>query len=64
MGCRTTPITSKEKTMHAILYAVGAYLVGVFTPAVSRKIKSYFSKEGKAAVAAVKSEAVAVEKKL
>jgi molybdopterin-binding protein len=50
--------------MHAILYAVAAYLVGVFTPAVSRRVKSLFSKEGKAAVAAVKSEAVAVEKKL
>jgi hypothetical protein len=47
--------------MHGIAFAAVGYLVGVFTPAVARKIKSWFSKETTAAVTAVTS---AVAKKI
>lgn len=42
--------------MHVIVAAVAAYLFGVFTPAISRKVKSYFSAEGKKAEVAVQAE--------
>ena len=44
--------------MHTIVFAGVAYLVGVFTPAVSRKVKSWFSKEASVVKAdVVKAEA-------
>jgi hypothetical protein len=42
--------------MHIIEAAVVAYLFGVFTPAISRKVKSYFAAEGDKAKAAVQAE--------
>jgi hypothetical protein len=42
--------------MHTIVAAALAYLVGVFTPAVSRKVKSFFSAEGKKAEVAVTAD--------
>lgn len=41
---------------HALLFAGAAYLAGVFTPSVSREVKSWFSKEGAVVVAAAKAE--------
>jgi hypothetical protein len=36
--------------MHLFLYAGLGWLVGCFTPAVGRKVKSWFSSEAKTAV--------------
>jgi hypothetical protein len=60
MVCRKHQNTNKEKNMHTILFAAAAYLVGVFTPSVSREVKSWFSKEG----AKVEADAKADVKKL
>ena len=46
--------------MHTLLFSAVAYLVGVFTPSVSREVKSWFSKEG----AKVEADAKAEVKKL
>ena len=46
--------------MHTLLFSTVAYLVGVFTPSVSREVKSWFSKEG----AKVEADAKAEVKKL
>ena len=40
--------------MHSLLAAVAGFTVGVFCPAVARKVKSWFSKETKAAVSNIK----------
>ena len=42
--------------MHTLLFAAAAYLVGVFTPSVSREVKSWFSKEGTKVEVDVKAE--------
>jgi hypothetical protein len=42
--------------MHVLFGTVLGYVVGVFTPSVARKIKSWFSKEATAAVTAVTSD--------
>jgi hypothetical protein len=42
--------------LHTILSAAPAYLVGIFTPAVSREVKSWFTKEATAAVTAVEKK--------
>jgi len=48
----------EEINMHTVVFAGVAYLVGVFTPAVSRKVKSWFSKEASVVKAdVVKAEA-------
>lgn len=41
--------------MHSILFAAVGYVVGAFTPAVGRKIKSFFSKDATAAKTAATS---------
>lgn len=40
--------------MHTVLAAAAGFLVGVFCPAVAREVKSWFSKEAKAAVSNIK----------
>lgn len=51
--------------MLTIALAAGAgFIAGAFTPAVGRKIKSYFVKETKAASAAVQTDVSAAAKKL
>jgi hypothetical protein len=42
--------------MHVIEAAVAAFAVGVFCPAVARKIKAFFSKEATAVKTEVKAE--------
>jgi hypothetical protein len=49
--------------MHVILAAAAAYLTGVFTPAVSREVKSWFSKEATAVKTTVAADAAAAVKK-
>ena len=42
--------------MHVILAAVAGFAVGVFCPAVAKKVKSVFSKEAAAVAADAKAE--------
>ncbi len=39
--------------LHLLLYAGAGWLVGCFTPAVGRKVKSWFSKTATTAVTSV-----------
>jgi hypothetical protein len=56
MVCRWAHHASKGGIMHIIEAAVAAFAVGVFCPAVARKIKSFFSKEATAVVTDAKAE--------
>jgi hypothetical protein len=47
--------------MHYVVGAVVAYIVGIFTPGVARKLKAKFSSESKKGISLVEGEVRAAE---